>query len=778
METLGQYKLLQRIAIGGMAEIFLAEKPGPAGFSRRLAIKRILPHRADDAEFVEMFLNEARLAAMLNHPNIVQIYDLGEVEDTYYIAMEYVDGFDLGQILDKSEERGQSIPPAYVARLISQAAMGLHHAHNYRDPTTHEHLNLVHRDISLPNIMVSRDGIVKLLDFGIAKASNTDSQRDPTQTGVLKGKISYMSPEYLRGERIDGRHDLFALGVVMYELITGQKPFQAKGDVQMLQAILTQPPRDPYAFNASLPHQLVDITMKLLAKDPAERMQSGSEIQSSLENFLYQTGQQEVTQAHVADYIRQIFGLGNAQGLHEPQPSYRTPPPRQGSQTYRPPHQPAPSNRMTPPPSHSPMPSQNYGRPTSDLNAFQPMNSSQTPNWMVEETKALSLEQVALEAGLKGIPKPTSNLPGFDQADTLPPSADSPEEMGKAPTAPVPVMPEVPNVEAVVAEPEPDSKEPQAPPHSVGTGAVSPAPKKSSGGIYLFVFLCFLLGGGAAFGVWWFNKNKNQDPGVGSGTDVQVRRPKVRRFRPPLKVRRVVRRLIRRRPPQRQPIQPRPRVVQAQVNANNTGAVNPTPNQQNNNAAAVNNDNTKEPLVRYVSPRNVTPRRVVNNPTVNVQPRQPTRYVPPRYRPPAIRRTTPIPEKAVGIYLRSYPRCLVYWRGQKLGWTPRFFALPPGRHLLTLRKLRPHVRYFFRINLKPGQYMRKTIRIGEGLLIIQTNRSAKLYINGSYFARLTRRRFIRLHAGVHRIVARAGGRSIRRNIRIRKGGRFNLNLKF
>ncbi len=426
------------------------------------------------------------------------------------------------------------------------------------------------------------------------------------------------------------------------------------------------------------------------------------------------------------------------------------------------------------------MPSQSYGRATSDLNAFQPMNSSPTPNWMVEETKALSLEQVALEAGLKGIPKPTSNLPGFDQADTLPPSADSPVEMGKAPTAPVPVMPVVPNVEAVVAEPEPAAKESKEPSPGEGTVVVPSQSKKSSGGIYLFVFLCFLLGGGAAFGVWWFNKNKNQDPGAGSGIEIQARRPKIRRLQPRRMVQRMVRRVILRSPPRRQPVQPRPRVALAQINANNTVTANPTLGQQNNNSVALNNslNNTKEPLVRYVRPRNVVPQRVVNNRTVNMPPRQRTRYIPPRYRPPPIRRATPIPEKAVGVYLKSYPRCLVYWRGQKLGWTPRFFALPPGRHLLTLRKLRPHVRYFFRINLKPGQYMRKTIRIGEGLLIIQTNRSAKLYINGSYFARLTRRRFIRLHAGVHKIVARVGGRSIRRNIRIRKGGRFNLNLKF
>lgn len=775
METLGQYKLLQRIAIGGMAEIFLAEKPGPAGFSRRLAIKRILPHRADDAEFVEMFLNEARLAAMLNHPNIVQIYDLGEVEDTYYIAMEYVDGFDLGQILDKSEERGQTIPPAYVARLISQAAMGLHHAHNYRDPSTHEHLNLVHRDISLPNIMVSRDGIVKLLDFGIAKASNTDSQRDPTQTGVLKGKISYMSPEYLRGERIDGRHDLFALGVVMYELITGQKPFQAKGDVQMLQAILTQPPRDPYAFNPSVPHQLVEITMKLLAKDPAERMQSGSEIQSSLENFLYQTGQQEITQAHVASYIQEIFGQGNpSQGVHEPVGSYRTPPPsRERSQNYVPPHQPAQSRA----PSYKPPTSQQYGRPTSDLGAFQPMSSKpQTPNWMVEETKALSLEQVALEAGLKGIPKPTSALPGFNQGDTLPPTLDNPEDIGKAATAPVPVMSTAPPMEAepeeVVEEAQVESA--QAPPPIV---IPDQAPKKSSGGIYMFVFLCFLLGGGAAFGVWWFKQKKTDDPGV--GTDVEPRRRvkprlRIRKIRPRRIVRRTIRRQIRKIRPRPARVKPNP-PVQPQANNNTMVAVNNPPQQpnvqDNSNTGSNVDDQGKEPLVRYVRPRNATRRNVQVRPRNNyVQPRTRIRRVVPR--------TPPKPPGAVGIYLRSTPRCLVYWRGQRLGWTPRFFALPPGRHLLTLRRLRPHVRYFFRINLKPGQYMRKTIRIGEGLLVIQTNRSAKLYINGSYFARLTRKRFIRLHAGVHSIVARAGGRRIRKNIRIRKGGRFTLNLKF
>ena len=307
METLGKYHLLRRIAVGGMAEIFLAEQPGFGGDSRRVAIKRILPHRSDDSEFVEMFLNEARIATLLNHPNIVQIYDMGEVNGTYFIAMEYVEGYDLGQILDRAVEIGVLPDPIFLSKILAKAAAGLGYAHSYCDPNSGRHLGLIHRDISLPNIMVSLNGTVKVLDFGIAKAVGAENQNNPTQTGVLKGKISYMSPEYLMGRPIDWRHDLFALGVVMYELMTGQKPFRAKGDVQMLQAILTQEPQPPQSLVPSLPPGLVDIIMRLLDKEPDNRYQRGEDVEYELERFATQHRGRSISQDELARHVQDLF---------------------------------------------------------------------------------------------------------------------------------------------------------------------------------------------------------------------------------------------------------------------------------------------------------------------------------------------------------------------------------------------------------------------------------------------------------------------------------------
>ena len=200
MTPIGKYKLLRLIASGGMAEVYLARQAGAAGFEKLVCLKRILPHLASDRQFVEMFLNEARLAARLDHPNIVSIYDLGEANGNYFIAMEFIDGPSLRAVAKRARERGERLPIAEVVKIVSMAAGGLHYAHDLADAEG-KPLGLVHRDISPDNILVHRNGMAKVVDFGIAKAANSSGR---TRTGALKGKVAYMPPEQLRGDPLEG----------------------------------------------------------------------------------------------------------------------------------------------------------------------------------------------------------------------------------------------------------------------------------------------------------------------------------------------------------------------------------------------------------------------------------------------------------------------------------------------------------------------------------------------------------------------------------------------
>ena len=229
----GQYLLLRRIARGGMAEVFLARQRGFEGFDRRVAIKRILPHLADAPDFIKMFLGEAQLAAQLAHPNIVHIYEFGKVDSDYFIAMEYVDGVHAGE-LSKHGGDADRPSPAMVARLGADAAAALHYAHELRTPSG-KPVGLVHRDVSPPNLMVSFDGVVKLCDFGIAKAAAIGDRL--TNPGQVKGKYAYMSPEQTTGEPLDGRSDVFSLGIVLWELLTGRTIVPRGDAVEAMRAI-------------------------------------------------------------------------------------------------------------------------------------------------------------------------------------------------------------------------------------------------------------------------------------------------------------------------------------------------------------------------------------------------------------------------------------------------------------------------------------------------------------------------------------------------------------
>ncbi len=287
MQQIGKYQLIHKLATGGMAEVFLAKAAGPMGFEKLCVLKRILPHLATEPTFVDMFLSEARLAAQLNHPNIVQIFDFGEAEGTYFIAMEYIDGPNLREMIRRASGVSLSLPIAFCARVVCSACEGLAFAHDFKDPATNLAMNIVHRDISPDNLLLSRQGAVKVVDFGIAKAAG---QSPHTQTGVLKGKLAYMPPEQLRNEPLDRRADVYALGVVLYELLTGLKPFVANSEAGMVQAILFELQIPVVQRRPDVPEGFQRILAKALAKERERRYPDCASLQADLEEFVLSTG--------------------------------------------------------------------------------------------------------------------------------------------------------------------------------------------------------------------------------------------------------------------------------------------------------------------------------------------------------------------------------------------------------------------------------------------------------------------------------------------------------
>jgi len=280
----GQYEILEKIASGGMAELSKAKRTGVEGFQKIVAIKKILPHLADDEDFITMFADEAKLAAQLNHPNIIHIYDLGKIKaGGYFIAMEYVDGRDLRAIELSARELGVPLPVPLAVYIASKVASALDYAHRRRDADGRE-LNIVHRDVSPQNILISYEGDIKLCDFGIAKAASKASK---TQSGALKGKMQYMSPEQAWGRPIDRRSDLFSLGVVLHELLTGERLFRGDTDINILEKVRNAEVAPPSRSNPEVSQSLDAVVMKGLAKDPDERYANASDMLRDLDSVLY-----------------------------------------------------------------------------------------------------------------------------------------------------------------------------------------------------------------------------------------------------------------------------------------------------------------------------------------------------------------------------------------------------------------------------------------------------------------------------------------------------------
>lgn len=297
-----RYVLLERIGIGGMAEVFRAAVRGAEGFERPVAVKRILPHLSDDVDFVRMFIDEAKIAVQLQHPNIVQILDLGREGHEYFIVMEYVHGKDLRTIQDRVAQLGDRIPLAIVVHIALKICEALHHAHFATGPGGRP-LNVVHRDVTPQNVLVSFDGEVKVTDFGLAKAAGRVTQ---TQAGVIKGKLAYMAPEAFLGWTVDHRSDVYGVGILLWEMLTGKRLFLGKNDLETVtkaQAAVVPPLR---SIDPTIPEELDRIVLRALARDRDQRYQTAEELHDDLEVFGYGSGH-FITTAGLATWIRELF---------------------------------------------------------------------------------------------------------------------------------------------------------------------------------------------------------------------------------------------------------------------------------------------------------------------------------------------------------------------------------------------------------------------------------------------------------------------------------------
>lgn len=305
-EQFGKYVLVGEIGVGGMAEVFLAIQHGLQGFLKVVTLKRVLPHLASH-DFIAMFIDEARIAARLEHPNIVKTFEFGENEGQYYTVMEYLAGEDLGSIMNRAAISKQPVSFNAAAMIVSQLCNGLHFAHELTD-TAGRPLGLVHRDINPSNIIVTYAGEVKVIDFGVAKFNSSGSK---TMTGTIKGKLAYMSPEQILARGIDRRSDIFSLGVVLWELVTGCRLFARESDAATLYAIMNDPIPRARRHRPNVPEELEQIISTALARTPADRFETAEEMQAAIDQFL--STQPKFDSRSLAQTLEGLFGSTRAE---------------------------------------------------------------------------------------------------------------------------------------------------------------------------------------------------------------------------------------------------------------------------------------------------------------------------------------------------------------------------------------------------------------------------------------------------------------------------------
>jgi serine/threonine protein kinase len=296
-----RYTITERLDHGGMAEVFRGVAESMEGFKKSVAIKRILPNLTKNQKFVSMFLDEARLSLFLQHANIVQVFDISRTPDNaYFLVMEYVDGCNLKALIERQKQKGKRIEIAHTIYLMIECCKALQYAHMLEHPETNEPLGIVHRDISPPNILLSKNGEVKLVDFGLAKAN---SQIESTDPGVVKGKFSYLSPEAASGLDVDHRADVFAVGIILWELFTGRRLFLGETDYQTVELVRQARVPSIAALNPEVESEVEQIVRKALARDPEDRYQSANDLGDALAQYLF-SRRMKVTARDIANLVK------------------------------------------------------------------------------------------------------------------------------------------------------------------------------------------------------------------------------------------------------------------------------------------------------------------------------------------------------------------------------------------------------------------------------------------------------------------------------------------
>ncbi len=310
-----RYRVIERIASGGMAEVYRAESAGLEGFKKVVAIKRVLPHLSEKKKFIGMFLDEARVSAHLNHSNCVQVFDIGVGDNTYFIVMEFVEGADLKVVIDHQRKLGQLVPLEIALLICIKICEGLDYAHRLTDEDG-KPIGIVHRDMSPPNVLITRHGEVKIVDFGLAKAN---SQLEQSEPGIIKGKFSYLSPEAAQGYDVDHRTDIFAVGIILWEMLAGRRLFLGDTDLDTVRQVQAAQVPSIRQYNPTVPPELDAVVQRALARERDDRHPSAQDLANDLTNILF-ASRQPASSFDIAHYVREALSAREEDGAHKPQP--------------------------------------------------------------------------------------------------------------------------------------------------------------------------------------------------------------------------------------------------------------------------------------------------------------------------------------------------------------------------------------------------------------------------------------------------------------------------
>lgn len=477
--VLGRYELLAPIAEGGMASVWAARLRGSRGFSKTFAIKTMLPALSDDPRFETMFLDEARIASRIRHPNVVEILDLGEHDGVLYLVMEWVDGEPIGNLRRDAVRHG-GMPLSVAVRIIADACAGLHAAHELKDPNTGNPVGLVHRDISPQNILVTFNGVVKIVDFGVAKAAGRSSEK--TSAGQVKGKPPYMSPEQALGDEVDRRADIFALGIILYQLTTGKHPFRGESDLVTLHNIVSDSEIiSPRAHEPLIPKALDAVILKALSRDLRARFQTMAEFEGALDAVV--SDLPRARQQDVADFVEQMAGSRGEERRSRISQASRAAEERSGES-----------------PSWSGETSVAESNPAAAGQPIAPARSAATPQPRTEAThggqslaavspdpgrSSTRLLTVSAAAALLGVAgglwfalssSRSEHSVSWDAASLSQSLRDPAQEPGDTTTG-RPNQGVAPNVEIALVDPAPSAIEDEAPPSPSASGALPQSPR-------------------------------------------------------------------------------------------------------------------------------------------------------------------------------------------------------------------------------------------------------------------------------------------------------------